>query len=137
MLFDSIYEQHKSSVHDICKLIKKPNFHQYKNYLSIHFDKIIKFIEFHKINKECYENLPDIDDDFLDKLYLYLTCINDLNERDFYYSPKYVYEYVDDSITRTMPKDFINNVILGVSWINFKLVFYWYITLIKLGYNKF
>lgn len=137
MSFDSIYEEHKFSVHSMCKVSRKPNFSQYKNYLSLHFDKMMQFIKFHKSNKNSYENLPDINDDFLDKLYLNLTCINDLNKNDFYYSPKYVYEYVDDSITRRMPKEFINNVILGVSWINFKLVFYWYVKLIKIGYNHF
>ena len=136
MTFDNMYNKYKYSIISKCKTMKKPSINNYIKYLKLYYFKIISFIEYHKQYKNTTNRLPDIDYNFLDILHYKLVNLDELSDGIFYYSPYDIVTNYNEFNIRNINKDTLQYVVLGSSWINFKFVLLWYITLCKLGYNS-
>lgn len=111
----------------------KPDLTTYKEYLNNYLYKIIYFIDNHLEGKISNNDLPTIPEEFLVKLKNKLTMLDEYTKTPFY-SPLDIHEKLKTNNTSTWTQDTIERIILGCSWVNFKIVYLWYNELLKCGY---
>lgn len=135
MTFDELEMKYRNTIIIQSSNFKKPTLMEYKEYLNKYFDKIRLFIDYHIELEEPYCDLPKISKRFLNQMRERLTTLDEYT-KTYFYSPADIHIKLNmENYQYEWNNDTLNHVILGVSWINFKISYLWYKKLIELGYK--